>query len=117
MIKSKGSMSALERQNYIRDLISDKRHTSVAELARNLNVSENTVRRDLDAISPITLFYTTPGKGGGIHAEDGWYSSSRYFTEGQEELLTRLSHTLQGDDAEMMKTILMAYSRPKHNER
>ena len=116
MIKSKGSMSALERQNYIRDLISDKRHTSIAELARDLEVSENTVRRDLNAISPITSFYITPGKGGGIHAVDGWYSSRRYLSEKQEELLNRLNLILQGDDAETMEAILTAFSMQKHKE-
>ena len=112
MKQSKNPMPAAERQMLIRDYISDVRHTSIAAIAEQFNMSQNTVRRDLDVISPITSFYTTSGKGGGLHAIDGWYSSRRYFTEGQEELLNKLLPGLQPEDQEMMKSILQAFSKP-----
>lgn len=113
MKQSKNPMPASERQMLIRDFISDVRHTSIAEIARKFNISQNTVRRDLDAITSIASFYTTPGKGGGLHAIDGWYASKRYFTPAQEELLQRLMPGLQTEDEAIMKSILLAFSAPK----
>ena len=93
MKRTKNPMPAAERQMLIRDFISDARHTSIVEIADRFSVSQSTVRRDLEVITPFTSFYTTPGKGGGLHAIDGWYASKRYFTPAQEELLQRLLPT------------------------
>lgn len=53
--KAKGGVRAMtqaERQMAIRDYISDKRETSIRELMTVFGVSRNTIRSDLDAITP-----------------------------------------------------------------
>lgn len=62
-----------ERRLAIRDFISERRRTTVPEIMEEFHVGYNTVLRDLDAITEITSFYKVPGRGGGIHAVDGWY--------------------------------------------
>lgn len=102
-----------DRRLAIRDFISDKRHTTVAELMHEFAISKSTVLRDLNAITATTSFYSTPGNGGGIHAIDGWYASSRYLSAEQEALLRRLSDGLQPEDEKLMDGILAAFAKPR----
>lgn len=102
-----------DRRLAIRDFISDKRHTTISELMREFAVSRSTVFRDLDAITATTSFYMTQGNGGGIHAIDGWYASSRYLSPEQEALLRRLSDGLQPEDEKLMDGILAAFAKPR----
>ena len=106
-----------ERRLAIRDFISDKRETTIAEISEKFHISKSTVRRDLDAITDSTLFYMVQGNGGGIRAAEGWYASRRYFTLKQEELLRRLLPGLQPEEAHTMEGILAAFAKPhKYNE-
>ena len=110
-------ISTSERRLAIRDAISDRRFTTIKELMRDFGVGRETIKRDIAAISEITSFYTTPGKGGGIHAVDGWYASKRYLTAEQEDLLERLTDGLQTDsDKHLMETILSAFAMPKQKD-
>lgn len=110
-------LSASERQLAIRDAISDRRHTSVSELARDFNVSTATIKRDLDALAEVISIYGTRGASGGIHAVDGWYSSRRYLNNSQEAFLRSIFDGLQTDeDKEMMESILTAFAMPRHKK-
>jgi hypothetical protein len=72
------------------------------------------VLRDLDAITDTTSFYTTQGNGGGIHACDGWYASSHYFSAEQEAFLKNLQAGLQTEsERKMMESILHAFVKPR----
>ena len=106
-----------ERRLAIRDFISERRRTTVPEIMEEFHVGYNTVLRDLDAITEITSFYKVPGRGGGIHAVDGWYASSHYYTTDQEAFLRKLEAGLQTDkDRKMMEGILRAFAMPRHND-
>lgn len=105
--------STSERRLAIRDAISERRHTTVAELARDFGVSCSTIKRDLDALTATTSFYCTKGTGGGIHAMDGWYASNRYLSSPQEAFLRKLQDGLQTEtDRQMMESILSAFAKP-----
>lgn len=109
--------STSDRRLAIRDAISDRRHTSLEELARDFGVGKATIKRDLIAITEITSFYTTQGKGGGIHATEGWYASKRCLTSDQEAFLKKLQDGLQTEsDQRMMESILTAFAMPRHDE-
>ena len=111
-------LSVCDRRLAIRDLISARRHTSVRELMQDFNVSYNTIKTDLDAITAIASFYTTKGRyGGGIHAVEGWYASKHYFSSEQEAFLRKLKAGLQTDeDRKMMEGILTAFAMPKQDK-
>ncbi len=103
-----------DRRLAIRDFISDKRHTSIPEIMREFSISKSTVLRDLEALAETMSYYTTSGKGGGIHAMDGWYSSKRYLTDEQERFLERIRLGLNAEeDSIMLDSILLAFGRPK----
>ena len=106
-------MTQAERQMAIRDYISDKRETSIRELMAEFGVSRNTIRSDLDAITPCTAFEMVPGHGGGIKALPGWSSGRRYLNHEQEALLTSLLPGLQPEQQKVMQSILDAFAMPK----
>lgn len=106
-------MTQAERQMAIRDYISDKRETSIRELMEEFGVSRNTIRNDLDVITPCTAFEVVPGHGGGIRALPGWSSGRRYLNHEQEALLTGLLPGLQPEQQAVMESILAAFALPK----
>ena len=94
-----------DRRLAIRDYISERRHTTIAELIQEFHVSKSTVLRDLEALTENTSFYTTPGNGGGIHATEGWYASRRYLS----------ATGLQTEsEKKLMESILLAFAKPTH---
>ena len=106
-------MTQAERQMAIRDYISDKRETSIRELMAEFGVSRNTIRSDLDAITPSTAFEMVPGHGGGIRTLPGWSSGRRYLNQEQEALLKSLLPGLQPEQQAVMESILTAFALPK----
>ena len=102
-----------ERRQQMLDYISDKRQTTVNELAEQFHISSRTVRRDLVILTETAPIYTEQGNGGGVRVTDGWYSSRRYMTAKQEELLLRLSAGLTEEDQEIMQSILVAFAKPR----
>ena len=108
-------MTQAERQMAIRDYISDKRETSIRELMAEFGVSRNTIRSDLDAITPTTSFEMVPGHGGGIKALPGWSSGRRYLNHEQEALLKSILPGLQPEQQTVMESILAAFALPKRS--
>lgn len=102
-----------ERRIELINYISDVRETTLTKLAEKYGVSTKTISRDLAAMAEGTCIELIPGHAGGVRAMPGWYSSSRYLTEKQAELLHRIKPSLSGLDQEMMESILQSFERPK----
>ena len=106
-----------DRRLAIRDVISERRHTTIGELAQEFGVCYMTIYRDLEALTATTSFYFSKGTGGGVHATEGWYASNRYYTKEQEAFLRKLQDGLQTDsDRQMMESILSAFAMPRHKD-
>lgn len=106
-------MTPSDRREEIRNFISNKRYTTVAELMDRFHVSKNTILHDLVVLTPTTGFYTISGRGGGIYADDGWYASKIYLTRDQASLLRRLLPELKTEeDRKTMESILYAFGLP-----
>ena len=61
-------MDVTERRRHIMHILRRDRHTTIISLAGELEVSERTVRRDIDALSFYEPIYTTPGRHqGGVY--------------------------------------------------
>lgn len=105
--------TANERREAIRNYLSDVRFTTLGKLTDEFGVSKSTIRRDIDILTETTPLETIQGNGGGIQVADGWYVNRRYLTEEQEALLNRLLSRLQVEDRKVIKSILVAFEKPK----
>ena len=109
-------MKANERRLAIRDYISAKRKTTIAELMQEFDASRSTIKRDIQELEAAYLISieSIDGKGGGIRAMDGWYANKTYFTPKQEALIRRFGIGLQTeDDIQTFETILATFVMPK----
>ena len=65
-------------------------------------------------IEELSLAYpieTVRGRyGGGVKVADGYYVGRNYLKPKQQELLKKLQSTLQGDDLEVMNSILRDFA-------
>jgi predicted DNA-binding transcriptional regulator YafY len=93
------------------------RGATAAELARELEVSERTIYRDVAALTDAGVpLWTEPGRGGGIRLVDGWRTrldgltaqeAAAIFAVGAPQVLAELgmSAALAGAQAKLMATI------------
>lgn len=74
-------------------LLMERSPRTTSELARRLEVSARTIRRDIDALSAIGVpVYMTRGKGGGVHLMDGYVlNKSLISDQEQDDILSALS--------------------------
>ncbi|MHA6617130.1 helix-turn-helix transcriptional regulator [Pseudonocardia sp. DLS-67] len=93
------------------------RGATAAELARELEVSERTIYRDVAALSAAGVpLWTEPGRGGGIRMLDGWrtrldgltaHEAAAIFAVGAPQVLAELgmSAALAGAQAKLLATL------------
>lgn len=106
-------MSANDRRMQILEVLCERRHDCIENLAFEFGVSERTIRYDIETLSLSYPIYTVQGVGGGIHVADGYRLGRKYLTEAQEELLKKLGAKLTGEDAKVMEGILKNFAKPK----
>ncbi|WP_219417784.1 helix-turn-helix transcriptional regulator [Pseudonocardia nigra] len=94
-----------------------RRSATAAELARELQVSERTIYRDVAALSAAGVpLFTEPGRGGGIRMIDGWRTrldgltaqeAAAIFAVGAPQVLAELgmSAALAGAQAKVLATL------------
>lgn len=109
--------SAVERRQSILDLLCERRHESIENLAFEFNVSRRTIERDIEVLTISYPIYTTKGTGGGVHVVDGFRLGRKYMTDKQTELLEKLASRLTGEDFATMQSILKTFKEPKGKEK
>lgn len=105
-------LSAIGRRQMILNELMCRRYETVQNFAAEFDVSERTIRRDIDILSHDYPIYTEQGRGGGIRVKDGFYTERRWLTVSEESLLRRLSLELSPDDKRLMDNILATFARP-----
>ena len=102
-------MTASERRNAILEVLCFRRFDTVANLAFEFKVSKRTIRYDIELLSLSYPIYTVQGNGGGIHVDEKYRLGKTYLKDEQQELLERLLTSLNGKDAEVMKSIIRTF--------
>lgn len=105
--------TANERRLEMIKTISAVRFITIGSLARRFDVSERTVRRDIEILSLDYPIEAVRGNGGGVRAVDGWRFSKQYLSERQEDLLRRMRTGLQAGDQKILDSILASFAKPQ----
>ena len=103
-------MAADERRQAILLALYRRKKETRANLAFEFHVSKRTLETDIEALSlahyPV---YTKQGIKGGIFIDEDYVPDVKFFNDLQTELVKRLLPTLQGNDKEIMLTIIDTY--------
>jgi len=105
-------LTANDRRMQLLDIMRQRRHGKINDIAVELGVSRYTIMRDIGWLTCSYPIYTTTGNGGGVHIVDGYHLGMKYMTDKQALLLEKLSIDLVGDDLQTMKDIIKLFKRP-----
>lgn len=106
-------MKTAERRVALLSILCERKKETLDNLAFELQVSKATIKRDIVVLSLSYPIYTTPGIGGGIQVVEGFRLGMKYLTENQCELLERLFQTLEGNDKEILHSIIKTFKKPE----
>lgn len=104
-------MGPNERRMEIMEVLCQRRHDTMKNLAFEFGVTERTIRNDISILSLSYPLETIRGRyGGGIKVMDGFYMNRKYLKPEQKNLLERLSTSLSGEDLSIMSSILKEFA-------
>ena len=114
-------MEIAERRKEIIRLLCRRKHETIKNLASELNVSEKTIRRDVEVLSLSEPIYTQMGRyGGGVYIMDGYAMNRMYMKTEELDVLEKLSlsvkkssSTLSTEEKKILDTIILEYTKPK----
>lgn len=109
--------SALERRQALFEVMCERKHETIDNLAFEFGVDRRTIERDVELLSLSKPIYTTKGTGGGVHIVDGYRCGVRYMTNEETEFLESVAAALDRDAAEKMRKIIGRYKLPTRSEK
>lgn len=116
-------MGTTERRNAILKALCRRRCETISNLAAEFDVSERTIRRDIDVLSSTEPIYTQPGRCGGVYVMDGYRMDRMYMSDEETDVLRKIrdipevqgtGFLLPGEYA-ILERIIRTYTKPKHN--
>ena len=88
-------MNSAERRNEILRRLCIRKHDTVANLAFEFQVSERTIRRDIEALSLEAPIYTQTGRyGGGVYILDDYKKTDDFKRHANKKLTDEQALTL-----------------------
>ena len=114
-------MNTTERRNAIFMALCRRRFETVTNLATEFEVSERTIRRDIEILSYTEPLYTQPGRNGGVFVVDGYHTGQLYISEDEMGLLCKIRDAsktssfgflLPGEKA-ILDRMIRNYGKPK----
>lgn len=107
----KKNMTPSERREAILNVLCQRRHDTVQNLAEEFGVSVRTIKYDIEELTLAHPIETVRGRyGGGVQVADGYYVGRKYLKPDQQELLKKLAAGLSGKDKEVMDTIFQDFA-------
>lgn len=113
-------MGTSERRSAILKALCRRRYETISNLATEFNVSERTIRRDIDVLSSTEPIYTQPGRAGGVYVVDGYRMDRMYMSEAEMGVLCKIRDAQHSQRAsfllpgeyEILEQIIQAYAKP-----
>ena len=110
----KDKITAFEQRIEILFFLTNKRKSSIVELAKRFSVCRKTAYNDIMFLSRYTPIYTKGGVNGGVFLMDDYRNSIfLYLSVEEEAVLYRVMATLPISDRKIVANIINKYSQPK----
>ncbi len=106
-------MDTAHRRLEIISILAAKGHTTMMELAWELEVSRRTIMNDVIALSFDYPVYTKPGEGGGVFITENYKPYTNTLTQTEQETLSRLYRRAEGKEKEILYRIIQKYGADK----
>ena len=105
-------MTALERRQAILEVLCERRHEKVANLAFEFNVTTRTIKNDILELSLSYPVYTVSGRyHSGVYIADDYYFGKQYLTEEQMELIISLKALVGDDQRRVLESIVKRFGK------
>lgn len=113
-------MNAADRRNRLIRILMLRGHVTIGELATELEVSERTVMRDVDALSITTPIFTVAGRYGGIYIDQHYLQNQPHLKDYELTLLKKIIYeveqasacSLNDEEIKVLKDMIIIYSGP-----
>ena len=112
-------MSTAERRSEIAKLLCRRRHETISNLASQFSVSERTIRRDIEALSLLSVpLYTQSGRYGGVYVMDGYTMERMYMQDKELYVLQKLfleaerRCILSAEELGTLQSVIALYTKP-----
>ena len=105
--------SALERRQALFEVMCERRHEKIDNLAFEFGVDRRTIRRDIAVLGLTKPIYTTQGTDGGVHIIDGYNPNKVYLPEKHIFIFEKMKQHLAGEELEAVEYILRKYKKPE----
>lgn len=106
-------MDTVHRRMEIVSILAAKGHTTMRELAWELEVSRRTIMNDVIALSFDYPVYTKPGEGGGVFITENYKPYTNTLTQTEQETLSRMYRRAEGKEQEILYRIIHKYGADK----
>jgi len=114
-------LGTTERRNAILKALCRRRYETISNLAIEFEVSERTIRRDIEVLSFTEPVYTQPGRHGGIYIVDGYRMDRMYMSEEEAGVLCKIRDTIAAQSAglllpgeyEVLDRVIRTYTKPR----
>ena len=118
------TLGPTERRNAILRVLCRRRYETIHNLAVEFDVSERTIRRDIEILSYTEPIYTQSGRHiGGVYVVDGYHTDRMYMAEEEVAILQKIkdeanksnSCLLLPGEEKTLDRMIRNYAKPKNN--
>ena len=103
-------MGAAERRQELLKVLCLRRHDTCENLAQEFGVTSRTIQHDIQILIGSYPIETVRGRHGGVRVADWYHFYNRRLNPAQIELLCRLRSMLEGEDLQILNSILSQFS-------
>jgi len=113
-------LNAADRRDRLIRILIIRGRVTLSELATELEVSERTVMRDVDALSITTPIFTVVGRYGGIYIDQHYIQNQPHLKDYELALLKKIIYeveqtsvcSLNDEELQLLKDMVILYSAP-----
>lgn len=109
-------MIANERRAEIMRILIARRSESTAQLALELGVHLNTIKRDLVVLTAEYPLETCRGNGGGVFLPDWYHPHRNILSNEQKQTLSQLMESANEQQTKVLRELLLEYGSPKDRQ-